>query len=221
MARVRDLAAVMAHEIKNPVTGISGALHIIARRLPEGSREQAVLRDIQERLGRLDALIDDLVAYAEARPRTLVRVNLADIVHTAIVDFQEREGDLGTELQLDLADAYAVADVEGVRNAVASLLSNAIRAAGSAGRVHVRLRMNEAYATISVTDDGPGIPERLRLRVFDPFFTTDHLGTGLGLALVARVARAHSGEVDIECPEGGGTTVSLSLRIGARALSVG
>ena len=208
-----DLAAVLAHEVKNPVTGISGALHIIGERLPEGSKERRILGDIRKRLGRLDRIIDELLDYARPRPRTLVPVSLRALVEAAIEATEDDPEFRELSVEADLDDVEVVADAQEIRRSVQHLLTNAARSTEGAGTVTISLRVGDTHASIEVHDEGPGIPERLRDRVFDPFFTTHHRGTGLGLPLVKRLAQTHGGTVSLECPPAGGTTVTLTLAL--------
>ncbi len=213
-----DLAAVLAHEVKNPVTGISGALHIIGERLPAGSGDRRIVGDIRKRLGRLDRIIDELLDYARPRPRTMVPVSLRALVEAAIESVEDDPELQELEIAAELDDVEIVADAQEIRRSVQHLLTNAGRAMHGTGTVTITLQVEETHATIEVHDQGPGIPERLQSRVFDPFFTTHHRGTGLGLPLVKRLARTHGGDVELVCPPEGGTTVTLTLALKQRAI---
>jgi signal transduction histidine kinase len=92
-----------------------------------------------------------------------------------------------------------------------NLLINGAQAMGGHGRIRISSCSGADFCELSVADDGPGIPPELRERVFEPFFTTKHRGTGLGLSIARRVMEAHGGGIRLECPEPGGTTVTLSL----------
>lgn len=227
MARLGDLAAVMAHEVKNPVTGISGALHVIKGRLPVASRDRDVIDGIQRRLRRLDKIIDDLLAYARPRPRALSPLALRDLILAAIEEASNEPELEGVPIEHSLRDVQIVADAHGLRQALLHVIHNAAQAidgAGGTGTISVSMEVEREWVRVAVADTGPGIPEHLRGRVFDPFFTIQHRGTGLGLPLVRAVARAHGGDVEVHCPTRGGTVVTITLarqsllgRVGGRA----
>jgi signal transduction histidine kinase len=117
----------------------------------------------------------------------------------------------GVDIQLD-GDAVTVrADAELVRATLFNLLLNAGQAMGGRGHVVVRVTRDGNDVSIAVQDDGPGVPEGLREQVFEPFFTTKARGGGLGLAIARRTAEIHGGVLTLDCPPGGGTTMTLTV----------
>jgi signal transduction histidine kinase len=108
-------------------------------------------------------------------------------------------------------DVSTTSDEELIRATVLNLLINAAQAMGGHGRIVVTLRKSGTFATIEVRDTGPGIPLEIRSQVFDPFFTTKARGGGLGLPIARRTAELHGGSVEFECPDGGGTVVTMTL----------
>ena len=92
-----------------------------------------------------------------------------------------------------------------------NLLLNSAQATGTGGRIDVSIQVDDLAATIAIADNGPGIPAEVREKIFEPFFTTKHRGTGLGLPTARRVVERHRGTIDVECPPGGGTVVTVIL----------
>jgi PAS domain S-box-containing protein len=211
LARLGEMASVVAHEVKNPLAGISGALQVVERRLAEASPERRVIGDILSRIAALNSTMEDLLLFA--RPRKLepkpvdVRV-VADAVATHAVRDPRLDG---IALTVDGAGFIAAADAAQLEAALLNLVINAAQALKNRGTITVALGVDGGLGRIDVRDDGPGIPLERRARVFEPFFTTRHQGTGLGLAIVRRVVEGHGGTVALDCPAGGGTIVSIRL----------
>ena len=112
------------------------------------------------------------------------------------------------------------ADTEQLQIVFLNLLLNATQAGESSGQVTVTVTTSDGRCQIAIADSGPGIPAELRERIFEPFFTTKHRGTGLGLPTAQRVIERHHGDIPIDCPQGGGTVVTVSLPIDPRARPV-
>ena len=210
LAQVGQLAAVVAHEVRNPLAGIKGAIQILlSRRLP-GDGEISVMRDIVERIDALSELINDLMVFARPRPPLLGRVDLPQIVREALT--MVRRDPPGVVVEMTPGDALPLTcDGNLLRAAVLNLLLNAMQAAGASGRVTVTVSRGPDHAIIDVRDTGPGVPVDLRRQIFEPFFTTKARGGGLGLPTARRTAELHGGTLTLECPEGGGTIFSLRL----------
>lgn len=215
LAVVGEMAAGVAHEIRNPLTGVRGFAQLLAERRPEEpiGNIQPYLQAIMEEIDRVNKLITDFLMLA--RPRQSVRrpVDLGDLGR-ATVDLARNEALLhGVDLRTNLAPVPAVSgDGEQLRQVILNLLSNAFAAAGQGGKVGLSTGATGGEVFLRVTDNGPGIPPEIRERVFDPFFTTKDQGTGLGLAICERIVREHGGRLEFECgPEGTSFTVWLPL----------
>lgn len=211
LARLGQMAAVVAHEVKNPLAGIRGMLQVIAGRLPPSGREQEVIGDAIARLDALDEMVQDLLVFARPREPRLAAVPLLPVV-TATVDLVRRDPDLGrVEICVSGEETTVRADAELLRLAFHNLLLNAAQAMNGAGLIDVRISSSNGRCLVAFADQGPGMPPEVRARIFEPFFTTKHRGTGLGLTVVKRVVELHHGEIDVLSSPGSGTTVSLSL----------
>ena len=211
LARLGEMAAVVAHEVKNPLAGIKGVLQVIGARMPEDSRDRAIVFDVQERLDALNELLEDLLTFARPKAPTTALVLLRPIVD-ATVHLLKRDPHLtGVEVYVDGANPAVLADAEQLQRVLLNLLINAGQAMAGTGHIDVRLASADGWCTIAVQDAGPGMPGDVRARIFEPFFTTKHRGTGLGLPTAKRIVERHGGLLDVSCPPGGGTRVVVSL----------
>ena len=213
LARVGQMAAVVAHEVRNPLAGIKGAVQVLMSRRAPGDTELPVMRDIVGRIDSLSELINDLMLYARPRAPRLSHVELKPLIADAVTIVRRDPTAQAVEINVEGDDVSATADEELIRATVLNLLINAAQAMGGHGRIVVTLRKSGTFATIEVRDTGPGIPLEIRAQVFDPFFTTKARGGGLGLPIARRTAELHGGSVDFECPDGGGTVVTMTLPI--------
>ena len=211
LARLGQMAAIVAHEVRNPLAGIKGAMQVLMGRGGKDETELRVLRDIVVRVDSLNDLISDLMVFARPRPPHLADVELTRVAGEAVTMARRDPSAEGLDIRLD-GDAVTVrADAELVRATLLNLLLNAGQAMGGRGHVTVRVTRDGNDASIAVQDDGPGIPAELREQVFEPFFTTKARGGGLGLAIAKRTAEIHGGRLTLECPAEGGTAMTLTL----------
>jgi PAS domain S-box-containing protein len=213
LARVGQLAAVVAHEVRNPLAGIKGAVQILMSRRPDGHSELPVMRDIVARIDALSDLINDLMVFARPRPLQLTRIDLQAIVSDAIMLMRRDPLTSQIDIALESEDITIVADGELIRATILNLLLNSAQAMGGRGGGHVVVTMTrrDDRAVLEVRDDGPGVPADIRDQVFEPFFTTKARGGGLGLPIARRTAERHGGSLTLDCPDGGGTVMTLVL----------
>ncbi|MBM4367075.1 MAG: hypothetical protein FJ102_12750 [Deltaproteobacteria bacterium] len=213
LARLGEMAAVVAHEVKNPLTGINGALQIISNRLPAESRDRKIIADIRARIGSLNDSVSDLLVYARPRVPNRTRVELRAILGetASLVRQDAAAGRVSVEVTGDNPALHV--DPAMMREVFLNLVLNAAQAMGGEGTVRVTARNGGSDCRISVADAGPGIPEDIRGKIFEPFFTTRARGTGLGLAIVRRTVEQHDGHVSFECPPSGGTVMTVRLPV--------
>ena len=211
LARVGQMAAVVAHEVRNPLAGIKGAVQVLISRRAPGDTELPVMRDIVGRIDSLSELINDLMLYARPRPPRLSHIELRPLIADAVTIVRRDPAAQSIDIVVDGEDVSATADDEMIRATLLNLLINAAQAMAGRGRIVVTLRKAGDSATIEVRDTGPGIPPEIRNQVFEPFFTTKARGGGLGLPIARRTAELHGGSLALECPDGGGTVVTLML----------
>jgi signal transduction histidine kinase len=215
LARLGEMAAALAHEVRNPLAGIKGTVQVIAGRLAPDSPDRPALGGVLARIGALDELTENLLLFSRppAPRRTLLQ--LQPLLTDAVEPLRGDQKLSSIAVEIDAEDVTLRADPGLLRGALVNLLLNAAQAMGGRGVIRVSVRVVEGRCHIAIRDSGPGIPEELRARVFEPFFTTKHRGSGLGLAIVRQSVEAHGGEITLTCPAGGGTVVSLDLPLEA------
>jgi signal transduction histidine kinase len=221
LTRLGEMAAGVAHELRNPLQTLSLELETVAAAARRDPAEvQAHVRSAAEKIRRLDRAISGFLKIARLRPSKVERIRM-DVFLEEIRDSLEADANLAgleIELAIDTPAPEVVADPQVLRQAVGNLVRNSIQALPSRDKKIV-LRCGRApaadsprrWVTIAVADTGPGIASEHRERVFDLFFTTRPEGTGVGLALVRQAAELHGGEVAIESEVGVGTTVVIHL----------
>ena len=213
LAQVGQMAAVVAHEVRNPLAGIKGALQVMLSRRPGGDPDVPVMQDIVARINSLGELVDDLMLYARPRPPRPGDVQLLPLIADAITLVRRDPAAARLTISFEGDEAAMHVDAELMRAALVNLLLNAAHAVGERGTVTVRTTVAASTVTIEIHDNGPGIPVEIRDRVLEPFFTTKARGGGLGLPIARRSAELHGGSLSLSCPEQGGTVVTLTLPI--------
>ncbi len=215
LARLGQMAAVVAHEVKNPIAGIRGALQVIAARMPVDSRDKPVVGDIIARLDALNGIVHDLLVFARPRQLRSEPVDLDRLVRNTLHLLHRDPTFANLQVEFPQSEAVAAADAEQLQLVFTNVLMNAAQAMGGSGSIDVGITRAEATGraafVISIADHGPGMPADVRDKVFEPFFTTKHRGTGLGMPIARRIVEAHGGHIDIETPESGGTVVHISI----------
>lgn len=228
---VGELAAGLAHEIKNPLAGIQGAVDILIRRRDKNDPEREALEGMRHEVVRIDNTVRALLDRARPRLVSVVHESLTDIVDRAVslakaqlVDAATRGHHVTVEFEPPEDPIKIPIDAAQIEDAVLNLIINAIEATQS-GSVKVRvarsqverLNVQEEEAIIEVEDDGRGISEEDLARIFNPFFTTTSTGTGLGLPAVRRIARLHGGRVEVTSTLGQGSLFTIYLPVNRKS----
>jgi two-component system, LuxR family, sensor kinase FixL len=211
LVRLGEMAAVVAHEVKNPLTGIRGAIQIIGSRLPADSRDAGVVKEIVSRIDALNDVMKDLLLFARPPQARLAPVDPLAVVKT--VSDLVREDPAAQHVAIDVAGGSppAMADAELLKLVVHNVMLNAVQAMQGRGRIQVAVTPSNARCRIDISDSGPGISPSVREKLFTPFFTTKARGTGLGLSAAKQFMEAHGGSIRIDSQPHGGTTVTLEL----------
>jgi two-component system, LuxR family, sensor kinase FixL len=211
LVRLGEMAAVIAHEVKNPLAAVRGAIQVIGKRLAAGSREAGVISDIIARIDTLNLLVKDLLLFARPpQPRPLpIDVSMILAGTTALLG--EDAAHAGVRVILTGAAPPILADAELLKIVFTNLLINSAQAMKGQGDITVHVTADDGVCCVVVTDAGPGISHEVRDKLFTPFVTTKSRGTGLGLSTVKRLVEAHYGQIVVESLAAGGTAVTIRL----------
>jgi two-component system CheB/CheR fusion protein len=211
LARLGEMAAVVAHEVKNPIAGIRGALQVISSRMAPELRDRAVMGDIIARLDGLNGVVQDLLVFARPRELRTEAVDLTALLTTTIDLIRRDPTCAAIDIRIEGACVPVQADPAQLQLVFQNVLMNAAQAMNGQGRVGVAITGSDGTCRVSITDAGPGMPPDVLEHAFEPFFTTKSRGTGLGLPLAKRIVEAHGGQIEIATPSSGGTVVTLLL----------
>ena len=210
LAKLGEMAAVVAHEVKNPIAGIRGALQVITSRMPADQRDRAILLDIITRLDALNRIVQDMLMFARPRALRQEPIPLGSLLRETASLIERDPGMLDLEISVG-GSADITGDREMLQIVFQNILMNAAQAMDGQGRIVVTITATDGRCRVAIADHGPGMPEEVREKAFDAFFTTKHRGTGLGLPIAKRVVDAHGGAIHIDVPPEGGTTISVEL----------
>jgi PAS domain S-box-containing protein len=214
LAKLGEMAAVIAHEVKNPLAGIRGAIQVFGGRMMQEGINAQILNEIVTRIDALDQMMKDLLLFARPPKPKRAPIDLVPLVRTTAsllsTDPALREVDIDVEGTAPPMSA----DADMLRVVFQNLFINSAHAMQGKGRIRVAVEPVDTTCQIAFIDAGPGIPPDIREKIFTPFFTTKTRGSGLGLPTVKRLIEAHNGQVAIDCPPAGGTTVIIRLPMG-------
>jgi two-component system sensor kinase FixL len=211
LARLGEMAAVIAHEVKNPLTAVRGAVQVIGSRLPAESKDAAITKEIVARLDGLNNLIQDLLLFARTPHPKLAPVELSMLLRM-VGDLLSADPSMkGVQVAVTGSPAVVQADADLLKIVFQNLIINAGHAMDGKGVVRAAVEQVDGMIEITIRDTGPGISPEIRERLFQPFQTTKARGTGLGLATAKRLVEVHSGTIGITSPETGGTVVTIHL----------
>jgi len=216
LAGLGEMAAGVAHEIRNPLGGIGLYASLLERDLEALPTQRDIARRISTGVQNLEAIVRDILSFAgDVEPR-FANVRLADVLESASVQVAPRVAARNVTFSVDdrLGEIELRCDAAQIERALLNLLFNALDAVEEGGRIWVRAGSSSSEtdsAAMVVEDDGPGIDPACLHRIFNPFFTTKDHGTGLGLAIVHRIAEAHGGSVTARNRTEGGASFVLSL----------
>jgi PAS domain S-box-containing protein len=219
MAQLGQMAAVIAHEVRNPLAGISGAIQVIAQRLPSDGPEVRILREVVARVGSLNDVLSGLLDFARPCEPRMRSCRAREIVEKAAMFLRDNPGNQHVDLQIIGPDFRIVADPDLLGRALLNLVINAAQACedahpdGRGGRITIELIERERGIDIVVSDNGPGMSPEVAANIFKPFFTTKIKGTGLGLAVVKQSIDSHGGGVIAGAGEEGGARFVLHLPV--------
>jgi two-component system, NtrC family, sensor kinase len=220
-ATLGELAAGLAHEIRNPLAGIAGVIEIIGRDLPPDSPARAVVKDAKEEALQINRILTDLLETARPKPPQFQVTSIGSTVEHAVMFARQQAITKRIVVDFDRGEDIPPIDHDPhqINQVLLNLLLNAIQAMDKPGAVHVSLRCDNEAVIITVADEGKGIPPEILPNIFRPFFTTKGHGTGLGLSLARRIVESHGGTISARSEVGNGTQFMIQLPVAHEASS--
>ena len=230
LAAVGEMAAVMAHEIKNPLAAIEVVAGLLRRKAPQSDDVQALVKDIISEAKMANAIVQEVLAFVRPVRLQVDRTSLADALASAVVlaDGKATRGSILVDMALPPQLPLLGADQHQLTQVFTNLLINAYEALEGRGRVVITATVattaaegallpdgHQPVATVvvDVTDDGSGMTPEVADKIFNPFFTTKAQGSGLGLAIVRKIVDAHEGRIDMTTTDGRGTRFRVTLPV--------
>jgi signal transduction histidine kinase len=216
LATLGELAAGLAHEIRNPLAGIAGVIEIIGRDLPKESPARTVLKDVRSEVLHINKIVSELLEIARPKSPDFRVADLNATAEHAVLFARDQATARGVSIDLvkDPADQKIEHDSGQIHQVLLNLLLNGVQACEQGGKVSLEVSHEDGIAYLTVVDTGKGIPPDILPNIFRPFFTTKGNGTGLGLSLARRMVENHGGRLEVDSWLGKGSrfTVSLPMR---------
>ena len=215
LTAMQTLTAGLAHETRNPLNAAKLQLEVLQRRLARTDDDGHLLETaalVGHEIERVNKLLSEFLAFARPAQLATRRHDVADIVRGVVEREQALAHQHGAALELAPGPAvYADVDAAKIFQVVMNLVRNAIEAVPPGGHVSVAVTDGDGQARVRVKDDGPGIPEALQARIYEPFFTTKAEGTGMGMAIVHTLVRLHGGSIELASELGHGAEFTVTL----------
>ena len=213
LAALGRFASSVAHELRNPLTGIATGVQYLSRGFPEGDERHDSVAFILREVVRLNTIIQDLFTASRPREIQLEPVRLQDVASRALRGLKPTPDDAGVRIELERADTWptVTGDADQLQQVLLNLVQNAVQATPAGGRIVIRASAEADGAVLEVEDSGAGIsPEHLP-RIFDPFYTTRTKGTGLGLFVAHGIVQRHRGSIEVKSELGSGALFRIFL----------
>lgn len=211
LAKLGEMGAVLAHEIRNPLSGIKGFAQVIARK-PQEARNGAFALNIVAEVVRLESLVNELLAYAASPAPVSGSCELCDLLRHTVSLLASEAAEQGITIANDCpSELQLPGNRDRLEQVFLNLGRNALQAMPNGGTLRFQAATSGNEAVITVADSGHGIAAQDLPLVFDPFFTTRARGTGLGLALCKKVVEEYGGTISLESTTGEGTTATVTL----------
>ncbi|WP_076790341.1 nitrogen regulation protein NR(II) [Chlorobium sp. KB01] len=214
LSTLGEMASVLAHEIRNPLSSIRGTAEILRDDyLPDNPKHEFIDIQIRE-TERLNRVVEEFLHMARQQPMAMKPCRVQDELETIVtlVMNDARKRQVALQLQPNAVAMIVMADSEKLRQAFLNIIINALQATPEGGRITISTALDQhAFCEIRFCDSGPGIEKAVLDRIFEPFFTTKPDGTGLGLAITKNIIENHKGTLLVESEAGNGTTVTIRL----------
>ncbi len=213
MATLGELAAAIAHEIKNPLAGISGAIQVLAEEFEDGDPRKETIQEVLKEIERLDKTIRDLLNFARPVEPKTIEVDLKSILQKtlSLVKKQAEKQNIRIKFSYDDSIGLLKLDPQQIQQVFLNIILNAFHSMPDGGELSINARKLNNKVEISISDTGIGIqPDEIK-KIFKPFYTTRHTGTGLGLPISSNIIEAHGGEIKVESTPGIGSVFKIVL----------
>ncbi len=212
LAALGEMAAGLAHEIRNPLGGIRLYADLLRRDLQDRNESTEIIEKIIGGVGNLNTLVTDVLAMTHSVKPKVQPSDLTAIVASAIELLGELIAQNGTAVSCQCPSELTVAcDRDMIHRAMLNVIRNAVEAAAEEGNVMIDISAQKDRAVVTIADSGQGVDAQVADRMFNPFFTTKDQGTGLGLAIVHRIVEAHDGSITVASSRWGGASFTISL----------
>ena len=213
LAAIGQMASIISHEIRNPLAVISNATRLI--KMLVTSPDPKLVKQfgiIEAEIKQANSIISEVLGYARTRELILTTIDLNSYLREILLSYPFIPG-IKLEDRLDPETVRIKVDAEEIKQAIRNVVSNAVEAMPGGGKLTVGTKVGRRMVCIFVADEGPGLSEEVRRKMFSPFFTTKARGTGLGLAVVGKAVSRHKGKLFINSAPGKGTCFQIYLKI--------
>lgn len=213
LASTGKMAASVAHEIKNPVAGVLGALQVFDGETPEGDPRKEILAEMKLQLERVDRAVNDLLSYARPTPPVFEQFSINRLIEKTVSLLSQQVNGKPITISTDLTgeEITLCGDKKQIQQLLWNLMLNGLQAIETSGNLTVSLSREDSLVRIDISDSGKGIPPELHDRIFKPFFTSKYKGTGLGMTISKRIVEQHHGSISVSSQAGKGTMVTIVL----------
>jgi len=229
LASLGEMAAGIAHELKNPLAGIEVMAGLLRRQVPASKDAQSLLADIMSEAKLANAIVVEMLEFVRPIRLQVERTDVADVLQQAITLAEQKAKRGDVKIDVNLASDLPVIDGDQHQlcQVFTNLVSNAFDALEGKGRVAISATLSSIEedptfaqshgptptVVVEVADNGPGVPSELTDRIFNPFFTTKPQGSGLGLAIVRKIVDAHDGQIDLYSSPETGTRFRVTVPV--------
>ncbi len=230
LASLGEMAATIAHEVKNPLAGIEVLAGLLRRRVADVPDAQGLLDEIINEAKTANAIVIEVLEFVRPIRLQVEQTSMAQVLHDAVTMAERKveRGEVAVTMNLETQLPLIKADPHQLVQLFSNLLINSLEAMGGKGTIGLTVSLGHEYEeptsgaeacapqstlVVEVADDGPGVPPEAVERIFNPFFTTKPQGSGLGLAIVRKIVDAHDGHIDVETAPGQGTRFRVTLPV--------